>query len=153
MAWRDSKTKYYFPFVKRQIRLAKCGTKTEPMLNIYWIFRYCLLNRLFEGEKVNDYHSHPRHFISFILRGSYSQDVIKADGSQFTERCRWINLVNANDMHNVYDIAPNTWTFMVVWPFGKTKGMTLLSEHGTFWCEDPVLMDRGKEYHLRPAKL
>lgn len=153
MAWRDSKTKYYFPFIKRQIRLAKCGTKTEPMLNIYWLFRYCMLNRLFEGDKTNDYHSHPKHFISFIVRGAYTQDVIKADGRQYTERCCWINLVNANDMHNVYNIAPNTWTIMFVWPFSKNKGMTLLSEHGTFWCPDPILMDKGKEYHLRPTKL
>ena len=153
MGWRDSKTKYFFPFVKRQIRLAKCGTKTEPMLNIYWLFRYCMLNKLFQGEKTNDYHSHPKHFISFILRGGYTQDVIKADGRQFTERCRWLNVVNANDLHNVYDIAPNTWTVMLVWPFSKNKGMTLLSEHGTFWCPDPIKMDRGEEYHLRPAKL
>ena len=50
MGWRESKTKYFFPFMKKQVRLAKCGTKTEPMLNIYWLFKYCMLNKLFTGE-------------------------------------------------------------------------------------------------------
>ena len=151
--WIESKHRYHFPFKKRQIRLAKCGTKTEPMLDIYWICRWVMINKLYPGEKTNDYHSHPKHFISFILRGGYFQDVIKKNGRQFSERVRWFNLVDADDMHNVYNIAPCTWTLMVVNPFGKSRGMTLLSEHGTFWCPDPIMMDKGKEYHLRPTEL
>lgn len=150
---RESKTKFYFPYFKRQIRLAKCGTKNEPLLNIYWLFRFIFLNRLFKGEKTNDYHSHTRHFISFIVRGAYTQDVIKVDGSEYTERCRWFNVVNANNLHNVYNIAADTWTIMLVWPFGKNKGMTFLSEYGTFWCPEPLLMDSGKEYQLKPVEL
>ena len=44
-------------------------------------------------------------------------------------------------------------SILVVWPFGKSKGMTLLSKHGTFWCRDPIEMDKGKEYHLKPTTL
>ena len=153
MVFKESKTKFYFPFKKSTVRLSKCGTKTEPLLVVYWLLRWVMLNKLHQVEKTGDYHSHSHHFISWIVRGGYKEDVIKPNGSIHTKKRKWFNIVNANDMHNVYDIEPNTWTIMFVWPFRKNRGVVFLSEYGTFWTPNVLLMDTEEKYNLKPIKL
>jgi len=151
MVFKESRDKNYFPYKSTRQQLAKGGTHTETFLTIYWFCKHILCNRIYQVDKPTDYHSHPTGFISIVLRGGYTQDVIKKDGTIIEgQKCSWWNIISNRSFHRVYDIKPNTLTLVLNNPFQKPIGMTLLLKGaGIWWTPDPGKMSADNEYRIR----
>ena len=77
------------------------------------------LHRFVSSDSERNLHNHPwRWGRAIILTGSYFEeraiDLCPHAGSSGCmtqrKRVRWMNVVNANVFHQIYDAKPNTWT-------------------------------------------
>ena len=104
----------------------------EPYL-VRWNWRPCRwfsikLHRILKADPGRDLHDHPWWFCSFVLWGSYDEEVVDPD-SFHTEpgrivfgkgtkirRVRWFNFKRAQGLHRIIRVSPSTWTLVINGP-------------------------------------
>lgn len=92
----------------------------EPYL-VRWNWRPCRwfsikLHRILKADPGRDLHDHPWWFFSFVLWGSYVEEVpCKKNGSRFLTR-RWLNLKPARGLHRIIETRGNVWTLVINGP-------------------------------------
>jgi len=103
-------------------------------------------------------HSHPYWFITFVLKGGYT-DVSQDESGKETKEvlraltCRYRP---SNHMHQVLEVMPNTWTLLITGPsihrWGFKVGNKIIKRDKYFatWGHHNPCDEDGKSVRIKP---
>lgn len=87
------------------------------------------LHRIYRPDQQRDLHDHPWHFLSFVLRGEYIEDVPDTDpcgrskGRREVRHIRWLNWKKAEDLHAISWVSRKpVWTLVITGVRRRTWG-------------------------------
>lgn len=139
-------------------------TRTMPMKTIQvngddYLERYFVgelngtqewLHRFLRADSERHLHSHPWDADSTILCGWYREEVRRSNGENHLIEwgCGDKNIITAGKIHRVFDVMPNTWTHMRVYP-GREPHWYFIDEDGVKTEMRTSELDWHKKYQPR----
>lgn len=98
-----------------------------------------MFHRIYRPDKQRDLHDHPWNFVSFVLRGSYVEDVPVTDEDENSDAngnkprlVRWFNWKRAEDRHSIRSVSRSPiWT--LVFTGRKRRKWGFWVDGGTRW--------------------
>lgn len=131
------------------MRRRRIGTGDDVYLDRVYVLQTpwfgIMFHRIWRPDNQRDLHDHPWTFLSFVLRGSYVEDVVCAgcdrhydDGHTAKRRVRWVNFKRAEDRHSIREVSRRPiWTLVFTGPKRRTWG---------FWVDGGKRFVRWTDY-------
>ncbi len=81
----------------------------KPYLERYYLLKNAYLHRFINLDGDRHLHDHPWRALSFILSGSYTEELI---GGRYRVRV-YFNYIGKRTLHRITFVEPNTWTLFI----------------------------------------
>lgn len=128
-------------FMKRRLIGSEDSVYLDRMYVLVTPLFSIMFHRIFRPDKQRDLHDHPWNFISFVLRGRYTESVPCEGCAQHFETdhyairtVRWINVKKAEDRHSIREVSRvPVWTLVFTGPKKRTWGFWV--DGGTKWVK------------------